>query len=209
VSLFKTAKAERSYRSAYDASLRLCPVGHESLDIPTEFGLTHVVACGPPLAEPVLLLPAMSLSATMWYATVSALSHESRCYAADFPSDMGLSTMENPPAKRGDCVAWLRALLDRLDIVKASFVGASYGSFLALNYTIAAPARVKNLVLSSSAASIVSLRKSFYLRMFLSFMVPGRPAVERIMHWIFEDRFSFDNPVIRQLVIGTTCLKPR
>jgi len=34
-----------------------------------------------------------------------------------------------------------------------SFVGASYGSFLAVNYAIAEPARVKKVVLSSPAAA--------------------------------------------------------
>jgi len=205
----KTAEAEASYRAAYDASLQLWPAGCESLDIPTKFALTHVVACGPVSGEPVLLLPAMSFSATMWYATTSALASEFRCYAVDFPSDMGLSTSENPPAKRSDCVAWLRILLDALNVARASFVGASYGSFLALNYGIAEPGRVHKMVLSSPAASIVALRKSFFLRMFLSFLLPGGSAVDRIMNWIFEDRFPRDHPVIRQLIAGTKCLHPR
>ena len=97
---------------------------------------------------------------------------------------MGLSAPENPPANRRDCVAWLSMLLDALDVARASFVGASYGSFLALNYEIAEPGRVKKMVLSSPAASIVALRKSFFLRMFLSFLLPGRSGVDRIMDWI-------------------------
>ena len=68
-SLFKTKDAEASYRSAYEASLRLWPAGCEPIEIPTKFGLTHVLACGTPSGEPVLLLPAMAFSATMWYAT--------------------------------------------------------------------------------------------------------------------------------------------
>jgi pimeloyl-ACP methyl ester carboxylesterase len=208
VSLFKTTEAEASYRTAYENSLRLWPLGHECLDIPTKFGVTHLVACGPGGGKPVLLLPAMAFSATMWYATATALAGEFRCYAAD-PSDIGLSTLANPPANRLDCAAWLCALLDGLGIVKTSFVGASYGSFLALNYAIAEPARVNKLVLSSPAAGIVALRKSFYARMFLSFLLPGRSAVERIMDWIFEDRLLLDNPVVRQLMVGTKGLKPR
>jgi pimeloyl-ACP methyl ester carboxylesterase len=155
-----------SYRTAYDVSLRLWPVRHESLNIPTQFGITHVLVCGPAGGQPVLFLPAMAFSATMWYATVPALSNEFRCYAVDFPSDMGLSTQTNPPANRLDCVAWLRELLDGLGVVMVSFVGASYGSFLALNYAIAEPARVKSVVLSSPAGGIIALRKTFYARLF-------------------------------------------
>jgi len=209
VPLSKTAEAEASYRAAYAASLQLWPAGYESLDIPTKFGLTHVIACGPADGEPVLLLPAMSFSATMWYATAPALASEFRCYAVDFPSDMGLSTSENPPANRSDCVAWLRILLDALDVARASFVGASYGSFLALNYGIGEPGRVHRMVLSSPAAAIVALRKSFFLRLFLSVVFPGGSAVDRIMDWIFEKRFPRDHPVIRQLIAGTKCPHPR
>jgi pimeloyl-ACP methyl ester carboxylesterase len=208
VSLFKSAEAEVSYRAAYDASLQLWPVQRESIYIPTKFGLTHVLACGPVNGEPVLLLPAMACTATMWYATVPALSTEFRCYAVDFPSDMGLSALDNPPANRMDCVAWLRELLDGLGIVKASFVGASYGSFLALNYAIAEPARVKKIALSSPAAGIVRLGMLFYARVFLSFLLPGRSAGDRIMARLFDGRFPLDNPVIRQLLVGIKTLKP-
>jgi pimeloyl-ACP methyl ester carboxylesterase len=206
-SLFKTKDAEASYRSAYEASLRLWPAGCEPIEIPTKFGLTHVLACGTPSGEPVLLLPAMAFSATMWYATVSGLSSEFRCYAVDFPSDMGLSAPTRPPADRSDCVAFLHELLEGLGIVSASFVGASYGSFLALNYAIAAPGCVKKLALSSPAGSIVPLRKLFYARLFLSMLVPGGSAVERLMNWLFADRVPLDNPVIQQLIVGTKALR--
>jgi pimeloyl-ACP methyl ester carboxylesterase len=99
------------------------------------------------------------------------------CYAVDFPSDLGLSSQTNPPANRLDCVAWLRELLDGLGVVMVSFVGASYGSFLALNYAIAEPARVKKVVLSSPAGGIIALRKTFYARLFFRcwFPVVRRP----------------------------------
>jgi pimeloyl-ACP methyl ester carboxylesterase len=143
-SLFKTRDAEASYRYAYEASLQLWPSRREQIDIPTKFGRTHVIACGPTSGEPVLLLPAMAFSATMWYATVSSLSSEFRCYAVDFPSDVGLSAPTHPPSNRSDCAAFLHELMEGLGIARASFVGASYGSFLALNYAIAAPGGVRN-----------------------------------------------------------------
>ncbi len=177
--------------------------------VPTRFGLTHILACGPTDGIPVVLLPAMAFSATMWYATIPALANEFRCYAAEFPSDIGLSTLTNPPATRSDCVIWLRELLDGLGIVKACFVGASYGSFLALNFAIAEPARVKSLVASSPAGGFIALRKSFYARLLLFVLLPGGAAAKRLMHWLFADRFSLENPVIQQLIIGTKTSRAR
>lgn len=121
---------------------------------------------------------------------------------------MGLSTMANPPARRSDCVAWLNELLDGLGTTAASFIGASYGAFLALNFAVAERARVNKLVLTSPAAGFVGLWR-FYSRMVLVFLLPGRSAVDRIMHWIFEDRFCLDHPVLKQLIVGSKGLKPR
>jgi pimeloyl-ACP methyl ester carboxylesterase len=207
-SLFKTPEAEMAYCAAYEESLRLWPAAHESLEIPTKFGLTHVIACGSMSGAPILLLPAMSLSATMWYATVSGLCGRFRCYAADFPSDIGLSAVTNPPTSRKDCTAWLNELFDGLGIATPSLIGSSYGSFLAMNYAIAEPARVKRLVLTSPAAGFVGLW-SFYPRMFLSLLLPGRSFVERILNWVFEDRLSFEDPVVKQLMVGAKGLQPR
>lgn len=199
--LFKSPGAEAAYRAAYEASLRLWPASPESLDIATSFGVTHVIACGPRDRPPVVLLPAMSMSATMWYATVAGLCSEFRCYAVDFPSDMGLSIPSNPPASRSDCAAWLSELLDGLGAAKASFVGASYGGFLALNYAIEEPTRVGKLVLISPAAGIVGLWR-FYRRLVPLLLFHGGSMIERCMKWIFEDRFPHDHPVLRQMEVG-------
>lgn len=200
-SQFKTPEAEAAYRAAYDASLRLWPTPRESLGVATNFGLTHVVACGPTAGAPVVLLSAMALSATMWYATVSGLCSRFRCYAADFPSDVGLSTLANPPASRSDCATWLNELLDGLGIATASFVGASYGSFLALNYAIEKPGRANKLFLTSPAAGFSGLWR-FYRQFLLSLLLPGGSFPDRFMRWLFADRFPLDHPVVRQLMVG-------
>lgn len=205
---FKTPEAEGSYCAAYDASLQLWPTPHESLDAPTKFGVTHIVACGPADKEPLILLPAMACTATMWYATVAGLCREFRCYAVDFPSDMGLSIPTPAPATPKDCVTWFGELLDGLGIARASIVGASYGGFLAVNYAVAEPGRVRKLVITSPAAVIVAIRKTLYLRVFATLLLPGKPATDRIMR-ILTDRLPLDHPVIRQLGVGMKCLNAR
>ncbi len=205
---FKSPEAEAAYRAAYEASLRLWPASQESLDIPTSFGLTHVIACGPSDGAPVVLLPAMSMSATMWYATVAGFCPEFRCYAVDFPSDIGLSIPSNPPASRLDCAAWLSELLDGLSVTKASFAGASYGGFLALNYAVEDPTRVRKLVLISPAAGFVGLWR-FYPRMLALLLLHSGSLVDTIMKWVFADRFPLDHPVLRQVAVGAGCLNSR
>lgn len=102
----------------------------------------------------------------------------------------------------------MNELLEGLGIVTASFVGASYGSFLALNYAIMKPARANKLVLTSPAAGFVGLWW-FYPRLFLKLLLPGRSLGERIMRWVFADRFPLDHPVLQQLIVGFKGLRPR
>jgi hypothetical protein len=53
---FKTPEGEARFRAAYDAGLKLWPIPYEELDVPTRFGMTHVVAAGPTNAPALVLL---------------------------------------------------------------------------------------------------------------------------------------------------------
>jgi pimeloyl-ACP methyl ester carboxylesterase len=122
---------------------------------------------------------------------------------------MGLSEVTSAPATREDCAVWLHEVFDGLGVTRASIISASYGGFLALNYAISEPERVKKLVLTSPAAGIAALPIRFYVRLFALLLIRGSSVVERIMEWLFADRFPLDHPVIQQVVVGGKCLNAR
>jgi pimeloyl-ACP methyl ester carboxylesterase len=88
-------------------------------------------------------------------------------------------------------------------------VGLSYGGFPALNYALAAPTRVTKLVLASPAAGFIGLPKSLYVRVLLFFLLPGRSGPERVLDFVFADRFPLDHPLIQQLRVGAKTLNPQ
>jgi pimeloyl-ACP methyl ester carboxylesterase len=45
--------------------------------------------------------------------------------------------------------------------------------------------------------------------MFLSLFLSGGSVVEKMMHWIFAERFPLDHPVVQQLTVGSKSLQPR
>jgi len=55
-SAFKTPEGEAAFLAAYNAAMKLWPVPYDEMDIPTPFGMTHVIAGGPRKAPPVVLL---------------------------------------------------------------------------------------------------------------------------------------------------------
>lgn len=191
ISHWTSVAARRTYEDAYSRSLRLWPVPSESVMVVTPFGTTHVIRSGAMDGPPVVLLHAASLSATQWYPQAADLGATYRLHAVDLMGDVGLSTQKAPLRTRDDAAAWLAALLDRLGIEKAVFVGSSFGGFHSANFAIRRPERVAALVLLGPAATI----KRFKLAVNLMIRVGGwfplpasvRPALRSMMHGKLPD----------------------
>jgi pimeloyl-ACP methyl ester carboxylesterase len=165
---FKSPKGEAEYMAAYEATMRLWTVPYESMDIPSRFGSTHLVICGPKEALPLVLLHCFFTSLTVWAYNVAALSRNHRVYALDMMGQPSKSIPDQPISTREDMAEWLTCTLDDLGIRQTDLIGYSYGGFAALNYAMHAPNRVKKLILLSPAGGLVPLKKQFFIRGMLS-----------------------------------------
>ena len=132
--------------------------------MPTRYGRTHVNACGPQEAQPLLLLPGQAISSTMWYPNVGALSRAHRLLALDIIGDLGKSVSSRPRLSPQDYRAWLIEVMDGLRLERAHVAGLSFGGYLALRLALSAPERVGKLVLMAPAGQL-PLRRVFFLRM--------------------------------------------
>src|SRR5688572_21528190 len=86
------ADVERAYRSVLDQ----WPVPYVERQVPTTFGVTHVIESGPTYAPPVVLLHAYFATAAAWYRTVGALSQTHHVFAVDVIGDANLSRPTRP-----------------------------------------------------------------------------------------------------------------
>ena len=185
---FKTSQGEARFVAAYDDALKLWPVPYEQFDIPTRFGMTHVVAAGPTNAPPLVLLHGYMATLTMWSPNIAALSREHRVYAVDVMGQPSKSNPTEPIRDAADCVSWLTATLDALHLDRVSLVGMSFGGWLALNYAIAVPQRVRKLVLLSPGGLLPMVRQ-FRMRGMLMASLPTRLTVNSFFRWLgFTDR---------------------
>jgi pimeloyl-ACP methyl ester carboxylesterase len=183
-SAFKTPEGEAAYLAAYGAAMKAWPVPYEEEDIPSRFGITHVVVSGPKEAPPLVLLHGYWATLTMWTPNVAELSKDYRVYAIDVMGQPGKSIPDEPIRDAADYAAWLTAILDGLRLDRISLVGMSYGGWLALNYAIATPNRVRKLVLLSPAACLLPLVRQFSVRGMLMVFVPARLTVNSFMRWM-------------------------
>jgi len=188
-SAFKTSEGEAAYLAAYDAAMKLWPVPYEEIEIPGRFGMTHVVTSGPEDAPPLVLLHGYMVTLTMWSPNIADFSKDYRVYAINVMGQPSKSIPGEPMREVSDFVAWLSETLDGLALGRISLVGMSYGGWLAVNFAMTAPERVRKLVLLSPAASFQPLVRQFSLRGMLMGFFPTRLTADSLMGWMgFKDR---------------------
>jgi len=85
-----------------------------------------------------------TLDHTLWASQVSALSADYRCIALDSRGH-GMSQIDAPHTE-WDLADDLAALLDLLDVPRASVVGLSQGGFVAMRFGLRYPDRARSLV---------------------------------------------------------------
>jgi pimeloyl-ACP methyl ester carboxylesterase len=181
-SAFTTPDGESRFLAAYDAALRLWPVAYEELDIPTRFGMTHVVAAGPKNAPALVLLHGYMATSVMWAPNIADFARDYRVYAVDVMGQPSKSVPDQPIRNASDYVAWLTATLDGLNLGRVSLLGMSFGGWIALRYAVAAPERIHHLALLSPGG-LLSMVKQFSLRGMLMVFFPTRFTVNSFMRW--------------------------
>ncbi len=192
---FRSLVGEERYRRAYRAVLDDWPVPYREVMVRTRFGETHVVVSGQEDAAPLVLLHATGTSATGWMLNVARLSEEHRVFAVDILGEAGTSHQTALLRDRGDCVHWLRDVLDGLGLERASFAGWSFGGWTVLAFVIAEPDRVQKCVLLAPYASLAPYARAVLLFLkvgpYLPMGPPGRLAL-RLMSpgYRFDERFA-------------------
>ncbi|MCO5970105.1 alpha/beta fold hydrolase [Actinoallomurus soli] len=180
----ETWPGRAGYLAAYDAVLARWPLPVESVDLPSPYGTTHVNVCGPRDGEPLVLLHGAGATSTVWFANVGALGRTFRVYAVDTIGDAGRSVGDGRPI--GDLAGfmdWLDALFGALGLDGASVCGHSYGGWLALNYALHAPRRVRRLALLDPTDCFAGLRAGYRLRALPMFVRPSAQRVRAFIEW--------------------------
>jgi len=95
--------------------------------------------------EPVVLIHAFSVDRRMWAPQIAALEGRFQVIRYDLRGHGNSAAPSAPYAPHED----LRSVLDALGIARATLVGLSAGSTLAIDFAIAYPARVARLALAS------------------------------------------------------------
>ncbi|WP_330267432.1 alpha/beta fold hydrolase [Streptomyces griseorubiginosus] len=175
-----------AFDAAYGKVMARWPADREALRVPTPFGTTHVNACGPSDAPPLVLLPGGGgATSASWYAQAAHLARTHRVLAVDLIGAPGRSApaADRHPRTVADLSAWLDALLDELGVGEADFGGHSYGGWIALHHALRAPDRMRRLFLLDPTQCFAGF-KAAYLRHALPMLLRPTPTrVRAFLTW--------------------------
>jgi pimeloyl-ACP methyl ester carboxylesterase len=205
---FRTPDGAARFLAAYDATLALWPVPHDSVDVSTRFGMTHINIAGAPDLPPLVLLHGAQISSPVWYATVEPLSRHFRVYAPDAVDQMGRSVPSKQLKTAKDCADWLIEVLDALKLKDVVLIGHSQGSWQALNLGLTAPERVKKLGLLSPSGSFSRVHWQMLLRMLPVFIRPTKKTFYSCFQWLTTLPLGTAHPLADQFMIGAQSFKP-
>lgn len=183
--VFKSIKGQTEAFASFDAAMKLWPIAFEHRDVPTKYGSTHVIVSGAKDAQPLVLLHCALMTSAIWSPVINVLSKSFTIYAVDVIGDFGRSVPSQPPCDDAEFAHWLELTLDGLGLSEVNLVGWSFGGFIAANFAIHFPQRVKRLALLAPFATFVRPGLGFFAG-FLPMIFPTRWMVK----W-FERRLCY------------------
>ena len=184
---FRSERAKAEYEAFCLDRAKAWPLPSETMTIETPSGQTFVRASGRITDPPLVLLPGARSSSLMWIHNIAALSAHYRTYALDTLGDIGFSVNHRDISKPEDLVNWLDEVFTVLvPEGPLSLMGISYGGWLAGQYALRFPGRVRNVVLLAPACTVLPVSFAFLLRMGLLSIPVGGP-LRRTLCWLFRD----------------------
>ncbi|PIB37577.1 hypothetical protein BFP72_15100 [Reichenbachiella sp. 5M10] len=178
----KVSPENEAYYEAYDKTLMLWQTVYHQVYVPTSYGEAHVVVSGPKDAEPLVLLHGMNASSTMWYPNIKALSKKYRIYAIDYLLEPGKSKVTGKVDDMEQVMDWYTQVFEGLKLKRFTFVGASKGGWLALNYTMRHEDRVDRLLLLSPVQAFAWIKPGAEMISNISYAIsPSKDDLNQMM----------------------------
>ncbi len=203
---FRSPELRALFIAKYDAVLAGWPVPYEEAEVPTSFGLTHVLVSGPESAPPLVLLHGAASTSVMWRPVIESLSSFYRCYCVDTITDGNKSVATRRVRGAADYVAWLREVFAAFGIENARVAGLSHGGWLAALLAVHAPELVNRLVLLCPAATFTRITTEFMIRVLTSGLLRSQSLVGRNVQWLSSTPGAASDPAFALVVANLlTC----
>lgn len=193
---FRSEEAKAEYEAFCRERAKAWPPETEAMTLETASGRTFLRVCGSPTDPPLVLLPGARSSSLMWTRLVASLSARYRTYALDVIGDVGFSVDGRAVLKPEDFATWLDEVFAVLfPSGRFSLMGISFGGWLAGQYALRRPQRVRKVVMLAPGGTVLRTSLGFVARA-LALCVPGvggdGKPLEKTLRWVFQDAVRGD-----------------
>ena len=212
---FRSEQAKAEYHALYAERSKKWPVESETRLIDTPSGHTFVRVSGAAAKPPLVLLPGSLGTSLSWIPNIAALSAHFRTYALDSIYDFGLSVRRRKIKNAAHIVTWLQEILEALVPDSAvNLAGLSYGGWVASQYALHFPDRVRKAVFLAPALTV--LPPSFkLLSQALLTRLPIPAFHRRLYYWLLNDAVkrggdskTFVDEAIADWIVAERCFQP-
>ncbi|HLM63068.1 MAG TPA: alpha/beta hydrolase [Acidimicrobiales bacterium] len=182
------------------------------IDVATRLGRTRAYRWDG-RGEPIVFLHGTGGTGLMWAAYASHRGDRAM-YAIDTIGDVGRSHQEVAVDCAEDLADWLGETLDALGLDRVHLAGTSYGGYLALNFAVHRPTRVRSLVLVDTGGIVRVRRLTFMLwgvAALVASWLPGPPrrlAAKTLRTPMLEDKRLLRLALYGQVHHRTRLLRP-
>lgn len=184
---FRSSACREQYHARYAQRAGAWPVPSETRLIETPAGWTHVRLSGSREAPPLVLLHGARGNSLMWVPNIAALSASFYTCAIDTIGETGLSVSRSRLSRTEQLLVWLDEVMGVLAPGRSvSLAGLSYGGYLASQYALRFPGRVRRLILLSPAATVLPVSAAMLSRAMLT-LLPHVAFRRRFYHWLLAD----------------------
>lgn len=184
---FRSLQAEREYHALYTERSKAWPIESETKLIETSSGRTFVRIGGESTSSPLVLLPGSLATSLSWMPNIATLSSQYETYALDSIYDFGLSVRRRKIKNLEDIIAWLDEVLTTLiPTGTLNLMGLSYGGWVASQYALCHPERLRKLVLLAPAMTVLPVSFSLIFRAALT-RIPFAEFHRRFYYWLLHD----------------------
>ncbi len=202
---FRDAAAQERFEAAYERALEAWPRPPLQRHVDTRFGLTNILSCGASQGVPIVLLPAIAVSAPSWFANAGPLGAQHAVFAVDTIGDVGRSQQTEPVTDAAAMARWLDAVLDALGFDRVHLIGLSYGGWVALNQACRSPERLASITAVDPPGALVKTRARFMLEILpdamLAKVAKSDAALQRLLRKLNNGALP-DQPLLDLSVAG-------
>lgn len=146
-SIFQNLNARHRLENWYEKFLERADVPTESCYVHTSLGKSHVLLAGVESNPPLVCLHGSLASSAHLLSELRLLAEHFYIIAPDLPGQSVRGLEIHPSLNDDSLSSWLIEVLDHLHLSEFNLLGVSWGGFVALQTTAAAPQRVRRLVL--------------------------------------------------------------